>query len=96
MLFNLQEYLLSSHLNYEDHLDIHMFCTQNGLFHLLKSEYLERLIIFRRVYPSSIRSNCLHVDSVYTLPKSKWYLLIVGRGNNLMATLLEVGPCCLK
>jgi len=87
---------LSSHLNCEDHLDIHMFCLQNGLFHLFNSEYLERLIIFRRVYPSSIRSNSTFVGSVYTLPKAKWYLLIVGRGNNLMATLLEVGPCCLK
>jgi len=87
---------LSSHLNYEDNLDIHMFCLQNGLFHLLKSEYLERLIIFKRVYPSSVRSNSKFVGSVYTLPKSKWYLLIVGRGNNLMATLLEVGSCCSK
>ncbi|XP_060879646.1 protein inturned isoform X2 [Metopolophium dirhodum] len=91
-----KEYLLSSHLNYEDHLDIHMFCLQNGLFHLLNSEYLERLIIFRRVYPSSVRSNSTFGGSVYTLPKAKWYLLIVGRGNNLMATLLEVGPCCSK
>lgn len=73
-----------------------MFCTQNGLFHLLKTEYLERLIIFRRVYPSSLRLSCSVIGSVYTLPKSKWYLLIVGRGNNLMATLLEVGPCCIK
>ncbi|XP_025412391.1 protein inturned [Sipha flava] len=94
--FYYKDYLLSSHLNYEDHIDIHMFCLQNGLFHLLTSEYLERLIIFRRVYPSSVRSSCLLVGSVYTLPKSKWYLLIVGRGNNLMATLLEVGPCYLK
>lgn len=83
-------------MNYEDNLDIHMFCSQNGLFHLLNSEFLERLIIFRRVYPSSVRSSNSFVGSVYTLPKSKWYLLIVGRGNNLMATLLEVGSCCLK
>lgn len=87
---------MSSHLNYEDHLDIHMFCTQNGLFHLLNSEYLECLIIFRRVYPSSVSSSGSFISSVYTLPKAKWYLLIVGRGNNLMATLLEVGPGCLK
>lgn len=87
---------MSTHLNYEDHLDIHMFCLQNGLFDLLHSEYLERLIIFRKVYPSSIRSNCSFVSSVYTLPKAKWYLLIVGRGNNLMATLLEVGSSCSK
>jgi len=87
---------LSSHLNYEDHLDTHMFCSQNGLFHLLNSEYLERLIIFRRVYPSSVRSSSVFVGSVYTLPKYKWYLLIVGRGNNLMVTLLEAGSCSSK
>ncbi|VVC34161.1 Hypothetical protein CINCED_3A021944 [Cinara cedri] len=94
--FYYKEYLLTSHLNHEDHLDIHMFCTQNGLFHLLNSEFLERLIIFRRVYPSSVGSRGLFVGSVYTLPKAKWYLLIIGRGNNLIATLLEVGPGCLK
>ncbi|XP_050429615.1 protein inturned isoform X2 [Adelges cooleyi] len=86
-----KEYLLSTHLNYEDHLDIHMFCQQKGLFHLLNTEYLERLIIFQQVHPSSSRSNYSVSGSVYTLPKAKWYLLLVGRGYNLLATLLEIG-----
>ncbi|XP_050534318.1 protein inturned isoform X2 [Daktulosphaira vitifoliae] len=91
-----KEYLLASHLNYNDHLDVYTFCQQNGLFHILHTEYLERLIIFQQVYPSSSRNNYSSIESVYILPKAVWYLLLVGRGKNLMATLLEVGPHCSK
>jgi hypothetical protein len=79
-------YLLASHLMYEDLVDVHVYCKQQGFFHLSKTEPVKILVLWKEVFPYSCnRSETANVK----IPFGKRYLLLVGSRK-----VIETTPPC--
>lgn len=68
-------YLIYSHFIHNDLIDVHLYCSQQGLFHVSKIEPVKSLVHWREVYPSSCSKN-LNSKLMY----GRRYLLVVGSG----------------
>ncbi|KAK3577265.1 hypothetical protein CHS0354_030550 [Potamilus streckersoni] len=86
-----KEYMLSSHLYWEDLNDIHLFLKYHFLLSLVTSQSVEELVIWREVFPTR---HC-HVEREivpgFPEPSGRWFLLVVGIKHFILCTLLEAG-----
>ncbi|EEZ98662.1 protein inturned [Tribolium castaneum] len=83
-------YLLISHLMYEDLIDVHVFCRQQGFFHLSKTEPVKTLLLWKEVFPHSCNRSA---NTNAKIPDGKRYLLLVGSRKDLLAVIMEAGGC---
>ena len=89
-----KSYLLASHLSHEDLIEVHSYLRQNGLLDLVENEPTKSLVVWRRVYPLPCnRGIQKDGEDQSCAPDSKWYLLVVGYVNELLAVILECGGC---
>ncbi|KAF7993028.1 hypothetical protein HCN44_005809 [Aphidius gifuensis] len=86
-----KSYLLSSHLPCDDLLDINSFLRLNGLLNLVENESIKSMVIWRKIYPTLI--NKLTADNKILTSNGKYFILIVGFDNDLLAVLVESGGC---
>ncbi|XP_054272799.1 protein inturned-like [Macrosteles quadrilineatus] len=89
-------YLLASHFNREDLVDVNAWCRHNGLLLLSRSESVRNLVMWREVFPASCNRGQPAVTLTYFLPQGRWFLLVVGQEDCLLALLLESGGCTVK
>jgi hypothetical protein len=97
-------YLLASHLARSDLVDVHAFCRQQGLLHLGRSEPVRSLVVWREVFPASCNRGLAEpvvphpptTTSPYQPPQGRWFLLIVGKGQEMLVVLLESGGCTVR
>uniref|UniRef100_A0A8D8TEG4 Inturned planar cell polarity effector homolog n=1 Tax=Cacopsylla melanoneura TaxID=428564 RepID=A0A8D8TEG4_9HEMI len=84
-----KNYLLTSHMNEKDLGCLHctLFC--NGLLHLNNHErHVKNMIMWKRVYPKSHMVDNLYYNNSLKSGNT-YYLLVYGRANFLLCTLLE-------
>lgn len=89
-------YLLGSHFPNTDLKDVHSFCRQQGLLHLFRTESVRSFVLWREVYPSSCNRGQTDkplIPGSYKLPKGRWFLLIVGYDQDMLAVIFEAGGC---
>ncbi|XP_069695408.1 protein inturned isoform X2 [Periplaneta americana] len=97
-------YLLASHLARADLVDVHTFCRQQGLLHLGRTEPVRSLVLWREVFPASCNRGLAEqvvpytptTTSPYQPPQGRWFLLIVGKGQEMLVVLLESGGCTVR
>lgn len=89
-------HLLSSHLQDADLIDVHSFLRTNGLLALSRMSEMEKLVVWKEVYISAHRNQRVGVNgdsNDFKLHDARWFLLVVGKGNFLLATIMEAGGC---
>ncbi|CAL7946624.1 unnamed protein product [Xylocopa violacea] len=93
-----KHYLLGSHLNHSDLIEIESYLRQNCILNLINNEPVKSLIIWKKVYPFSCNRGNMenNKNNQPLVPNGKWYLLVVGYGHDLLAVLLESGGCTAK
>uniref|UniRef100_A0A1B6CYB8 Protein inturned n=1 Tax=Clastoptera arizonana TaxID=38151 RepID=A0A1B6CYB8_9HEMI len=89
-------YLLSSHLNGEDLKDITAYCKHLQLLELTRKEPIKSIVIWKEVFPASCNRGLPSNSTTYLLPQGRWFLLIIGQGQEMLAVLLESGGCTVK
>ncbi|XP_041980021.1 protein inturned [Aricia agestis] len=85
-------HLLSSHLQDDDLKEINAFLKLNGILKLSSEKDLDKLVIWKEVFIHESR-NQKNTDSEYSIPDGRWFLLVVGNGHFILATLMEAGGC---
>ncbi|XP_049872416.1 protein inturned [Pectinophora gossypiella] len=85
-------HLLSSHLQDEDLMEINTFLKLNGILKLSTDKELEKLVTWKEVYIREDREK-KNDNCEYRIPDGRWFLLIVGKGHFVLATLMEAGGC---
>ncbi|XP_060801424.1 protein inturned isoform X2 [Amyelois transitella] len=86
-------HLLSSHLQDEDLKEINAFLKLNGILKLSTEKELEKLVIWKEVYINEHRTANMTDTSEFRIPEGRWFLLLVGKGHFILATLMEAGGC---
>ncbi|KAG8273001.1 hypothetical protein J6590_030608 [Homalodisca vitripennis] len=89
-------YLLASHMTREDLMDVNAFCRHNGLLSLSRVESVRNVVVWKEVYPASCNRGLPTLTLTYFLPQGRWFLLLVGQEESLLAVLLESGGCTVK
>ncbi|XP_063243718.1 protein inturned [Bacillus rossius redtenbacheri] len=94
-------YLLGSHLARTDLADVHALCRQLGLLRLARHEPVSSLVLWHEVFPSSCGRGLVGPPArlplaPYQPPSGRWFLLLVGQGQDLLAVLLESGGCTAR
>uniref|UniRef100_A0A1B6LS24 Protein inturned n=1 Tax=Graphocephala atropunctata TaxID=36148 RepID=A0A1B6LS24_9HEMI len=89
-------YLLASHMTREDLMDTNAFCRHNGLLSLSRAESVRNVVVWKEVYPASCNRGLPTLTLTYFLPQGRWFLLLVGQEESLLAVLLESGGCTVK
>ncbi|XP_072932824.1 protein inturned isoform X2 [Epargyreus clarus] len=86
-------HLLSTHLQDEDLMEIHSYLKLNGILKLSAVKELEKLVMWREVFINEHRNQSKHEGNDYRIPDGRWFILIVGKGHFILATLMEAGGC---
>ncbi|XP_068617364.1 protein inturned isoform X2 [Battus philenor] len=86
-------HLLSSHLRDEDLVEINAFLKFNGILRLSTEKDLEKLVMWKEVFIKEHRSQTQSERNENRIPDGRWFLLIVGKGHFILATLMEAGGC---
>ncbi|PVD34613.1 hypothetical protein C0Q70_05889 [Pomacea canaliculata] len=89
---------LCSHLGQEDTVDIFFYLTHAGLLHLTARHRLHQLLVWQEIFPTRLCHDVTDTNSVfgYSEPYARWFLMVVGMKNLLLATLLEAGGCAAQ
>ncbi|XP_052755240.1 protein inturned isoform X2 [Galleria mellonella] len=87
------EHLLSSHLQDEDLKEINAFLKLNGVLKLSVDKELEKLVVWKEVFINEHRKFNNSDDNDSRIPDGRWFLLVVGKGHFILATLMEAGGC---
>ncbi|KAI5646108.1 protein inturned [Phthorimaea operculella] len=85
-------HLLSSHLQDDDLKDIHAYLKLNGVLKLSSDSELEKLIMWKEVFIKEHRDKKNDANE-YRIPDGRWFLLVVGKGHFVLATIMEAGGC---
>ncbi|CAK1555191.1 unnamed protein product [Leptosia nina] len=85
-------HLLSSHLQDSDLKEMHAYLKLNGILQFSVQKDIEKLVMWREVFTNEYRNRnkCEHD---YRIPDGRWFILVVGRGHFILATLMEAGGC---
>ncbi|XP_023937398.2 protein inturned [Bicyclus anynana] len=86
-------HLLSSHLQDEDLKEINAYLKLNGILSLSTEKDIERLVIWKEVFIHEHRKQNKIESNEYRIPDGRWFLLVVGKGHFVLATLMEAGGC---
>ncbi|KAJ2951184.1 hypothetical protein O0L34_g5577 [Tuta absoluta] len=85
-------HLLSSHLQDDDLKDIHAYLKLNGILKLSSDRELEKLVMWKEVFIKEHRDKKNDANE-YRIPDGRWFLLVVGKGHFVLATIMEAGGC---
>ncbi|XP_022124017.2 protein inturned [Pieris rapae] len=85
-------HLLCSHLQDNDLIEITSYLKLNGILQLSVQKDIEKLVLWREVFINEHRNQNKYSQE-YRIPDGRWFLLIVGKGNFILATLMEAGGC---
>lgn len=85
-------HLLSSHLQDEDLKEINAYLKFNGVLKLSTDKELEKLVLWREVFINERRTQNTN-DGSEQISDGRWFLLTVGKGHFILATLMEAGGC---
>lgn len=80
--------LLGKQIMSADLIDIQGYLSTTGISELMTVETLSDMVSWREVYPQS----CKHIakkSNAYKKPLCRWFLLIVGKGKDMLCTILE-------
>ncbi|KAJ8723237.1 hypothetical protein PYW08_003149 [Mythimna loreyi] len=86
-------HLLSSHLLDEDLKEINAYLRLNGILKLSTEKELEKLVMWREVFINEHRKQNNNDGNEYRISDGRWFLLTVGKGHFILATLMEAGGC---
>ncbi|XP_063826822.1 protein inturned [Ostrinia nubilalis] len=86
-------HLLSSHLQDDDLKEINAYLKLTGILRLSVEKELEKLVLWKEVFISEHRKQNKNDGNEFRIPDGRWFLLLVGRGHFLLATLMEAGGC---
>lgn len=86
--------LIATHLSRDDLLDVHSFLRLNDILDLTVTSIIESLVIWQQVYPSSSYNS--HDHSRFVESNRRCFLLVVGKDQGLLVTLLESGGCSVN
>ncbi|XP_050674593.1 protein inturned [Leptidea sinapis] len=86
-------HLLSSHLQDNDLKEINAYLRLNGILQLSVDKEIEKLVMWREVYIHEHRNQSSSDNTDYRIPNGRWFMLIVGKGHFVLATLMEAGGC---
>ncbi|CAG4930548.1 unnamed protein product [Colias eurytheme] len=86
-------HLLSSHLQDNDLKEINAYLKLNGILRLSVEKEIEKLVIWREVFINEHRTQSKQENNEYRIPDGRWFILIVGKGHFILATLMEAGGC---
>lgn len=80
--------LLGKQIMSTDLIDIQSFLSTTGIAELMTVETLSNMVSWREVYPRSCKQ-LSRKSSEYKKPLCRWFLLIVGKGKDMLCTILE-------
>ncbi|KAL4716107.1 hypothetical protein ACJJTC_013884 [Scirpophaga incertulas] len=86
-------HILSSHLQNEDLKEVNAYLRITGILGLSVTKELEKLVIWKEVFIYEHRNRMKNDGNDYRIPDGRWFLLVVGRGHFILATLMEAGGC---
>ena len=89
-----QGYLIANHLPREDLIDLTLYLRYHCLLTLCQEEQMGQVVIWREFFPW--RRCHVHAEPLipgYTEPDARWFVLVVGMKNKMLAMLLEAGGC---
>ncbi|CAG4935912.1 unnamed protein product [Parnassius apollo] len=86
-------HLLSSHLCDEDLVEINAYLKFNGILRLSVEKEMEKLVMWKEVFIKEHRNQTNNDKNENRIPDGRWFILIVGKGHFLLATLMEAGGC---
>ncbi|KAL0830697.1 hypothetical protein ABMA28_002831 [Loxostege sticticalis] len=86
-------HLLSSHLQDDDLKEINAYLKLTGILRLSVEKDLEKLVLWKEVFICEHRKQNKNDGNEFRIPDGRWFLLLVGRGHFLLATLMEAGGC---
>ncbi|CAG9134949.1 unnamed protein product [Plutella xylostella] len=86
-------HLLSSHLQDDDQKEIHALLWFNGILKLSEEKDIEQFIMWKEVFISEHRKQVAGDIKEYRIPDGRWFILVVGKGHFILATLMEAGGC---
>ncbi|OWR44730.1 PDZ domain-containing protein 6 [Danaus plexippus plexippus] len=86
-------HLLSSHLQDEDLKEINAYLKLNGILKLSSEKDLGKLVMWKEVFINESRKQNKNDGNEYRIPDGRWFILIVGKGHFILATLMEAGGC---
>ncbi|XP_045535893.1 protein inturned [Papilio machaon] len=86
-------HLLSSHLRDEDLVEINAYLKFNSILRLSAEKELDKLVMWKEVFIKEHRSQNKNDRNENRIPDGRWFLLIVGKGHFILATLMEAGGC---
>nr|XP_021181739.2 protein inturned [Helicoverpa armigera] len=86
-------HLLSSHLQDDDLKEINAYLQLNGILKLSSEKELEKLVIWKEVFVNEHRTMNKNDGNEYRICDGRWFLLTVGKGHFILATLMEAGGC---
>ncbi|XP_053604737.1 protein inturned [Plodia interpunctella] len=86
-------HLLSSHLQDEDLKEINAYLKLNGILKLSTEQELEKLVMWKEVFIHEHRTANKKENTEFRIPDGRWFLLLVGKGHFILATLMEAGGC---
>lgn len=84
-------HLLSTHLQDNDLIEINAFLKLNGVLKLSTLKDIEKLVIWKEIFIYEFRNGSNNNE--YRIPDGRWFLLIVGKGRFILATIMEAGGC---
>ncbi|KAK7097005.1 hypothetical protein V1264_004046 [Littorina saxatilis] len=84
-----------SHLCPQDATDVGLYLQHSGLLALSTTRSLHQLLVWREVFPNRLCHEVAGTNNVfgYSEPHARWYLMVVGVKNTLLACILEAGGC---
>ncbi|CAH2047384.1 unnamed protein product, partial [Iphiclides podalirius] len=86
-------HLLSSHLRDEDLVEINAFLKFNSVLKISTEKELDKLVIWKEVFIKEHRMQSKNDKTDNRIPDGRWFLLIIGKGHFILATLMEAGGC---
>ncbi|XP_026496320.1 protein inturned isoform X1 [Vanessa tameamea] len=86
-------HVLSSHLEDEDLKEVYAYLRLNGILKLSTEKEIEKLVIWKEVFINEHRKQSKNDVSENRIPDGRWFILIVGKGHFILATLMEAGGC---
>lgn len=90
--------VVCSHLAAEDTQDVSLYLKHSGLLRLTKRHSLHQLLVWREIYPTRLCHEVSGINSIfgYSEPHARWFLMVVGVKNTLLACILEAGGCATQ
>ncbi|KAK7481988.1 hypothetical protein BaRGS_00026791, partial [Batillaria attramentaria] len=90
--------LVCSHLAPEDLQDVSLYLRHSGLLRLTARHTVHQLLTWREIFPTRLCHEVAGINSIfgYSEPHARWFLMVVGVKNTLLACILEAGGCATQ